>query len=85
MGRRNMDHKRAYDRERIRRIRAQRRAEQAATNRAWYERQLGPDHDEPPIGVTLKQHRAWAKFVLGLRPLDELFPNLPDVRDLLRD
>jgi hypothetical protein len=35
--------------------------------------------------VTLKQHRAWAKFVLGLRPLDELFPNLPDVRDLLRD
>jgi hypothetical protein len=35
--------------------------------------------------VTLKQHRAWAKFVLGRRPLDELFPNLPDARDLLRD
>jgi hypothetical protein len=46
--------------------RAAKRGQKEAAAIASYDRQPGPEHDEPPPGVTLEQHRYWACFVLGL-------------------
>jgi hypothetical protein len=63
---RDMEKKRAYDRERMRRIRQSTAKRRRAKVTAWYKRQFGKGHSKPPPGVTLERHRYWCRFVLSL-------------------
>jgi hypothetical protein len=79
---RDMERKRRRDWERLRAIRAQMYERREADAEAWLRKQLGPRHDPPPPGVSLRQHRAWCRSVLGLPKLSDMARGLPDVEEL---
>jgi hypothetical protein len=79
---RDLEHKREYDRKRMRRIRAERRVERQARWRRYHERQLGPDHDPVPPGFTLEQHREYSRMMLSIPPVEEI---LGLAKDMLVD